>query len=380
MPNRIKPRRSYTANSVPLTTDLETNELAINWADSKAFTKDAAGNIVSVTLGGGGGGSGSIVTAASVSAFPASGSASNLYITSEDQRIWRWDATASIYVESGPIGGSGLTWSSVPATPTATGSAGSIAYDDANGFFYVASATNTWRRFRPDGWDANRSSVSLLVPFDGNLTDYSPAPKTLTSYNNANAFGASRAGFGYSLSLGANYGGSFAYENYDGTGDHVEVSHATAFNFGSGDFTVECWYYPIARGPYSCVWGSADYPMTLYHGTDINSGSPAIYFGTTSSWFSASISLGSVSNNAWCHIAIVRQGDTFRAYKNGVQQGTSAPDSAGQALGDIPTLYLGRNSQFYNKCLIDDFRVTKGVCRYPSGTTFTPPTTALPID
>jgi hypothetical protein len=53
MANKIKPKRSYTASSVPLTTDLESHELAINWADGKAFTKNAAGNIVSVTLGGG---------------------------------------------------------------------------------------------------------------------------------------------------------------------------------------------------------------------------------------------------------------------------------------------------------------------------------------
>jgi hypothetical protein len=59
MPNKIKPRRSYTANSVPLTSDLDTHELAINWVDGKAFTKDASGNIVSVTLGGSGGGGGS---------------------------------------------------------------------------------------------------------------------------------------------------------------------------------------------------------------------------------------------------------------------------------------------------------------------------------
>ena len=60
MPNKIKPKRSYTANAVPTTSDLETNELAIRWdASSPAiFTKNAAGNIVSVTLGGGGGGSG----------------------------------------------------------------------------------------------------------------------------------------------------------------------------------------------------------------------------------------------------------------------------------------------------------------------------------
>ncbi len=111
MPNKIKPKRSYTANSVPTTSDLDTNELAINWADAKAFTKNAAGNIVSVTLGGGG-------------------------------------------------GGSGITWSSVPASPTATGSAGSIAYDDANGFFYVATATNTWKRVALSTWTVPVITIS----------------------------------------------------------------------------------------------------------------------------------------------------------------------------------------------------------------------------
>lgn len=102
MPNKIKPRRSYTANSVPLTTDLEAHELAINWADGKAFTKNAEGQIVTVTLGGGGG------------------------------------------------GGSGLTWSSVPASATATGTAGQIAYDGS--YFYLASATNTWVRAALSTW------------------------------------------------------------------------------------------------------------------------------------------------------------------------------------------------------------------------------------
>jgi hypothetical protein len=53
---QIKPKRSYTANSVPTTSDLDTNELAIRWtAENPAmFTKNSSGNIVTVTLGGGG--------------------------------------------------------------------------------------------------------------------------------------------------------------------------------------------------------------------------------------------------------------------------------------------------------------------------------------
>ena len=53
MPSKIKPKRSFTTGAVPTTSDLEANELAINWVDNKAFTKTASGNIVSVTLGGG---------------------------------------------------------------------------------------------------------------------------------------------------------------------------------------------------------------------------------------------------------------------------------------------------------------------------------------
>jgi hypothetical protein len=103
MPNRLKPKRSYTANSVPLTTDLEAHELAINWTDSKAFTKNAAGQIVSVTLGGGGGGgssSANIVEATTAAVFPATGASGTLYVATDASRVYRW--TGSVYIEIGP--------------------------------------------------------------------------------------------------------------------------------------------------------------------------------------------------------------------------------------------------------------------------------------
>jgi len=111
-------------------------------------TVSTASSSITISAGGGGG-SGSIVTAATVPAFPATGSASNLYITTEDQRIWRWDATASIYVESGPIGG-GFALASVPASASATGTAGQIAADGSH--WYYCSAPNTWKRAALSAW------------------------------------------------------------------------------------------------------------------------------------------------------------------------------------------------------------------------------------
>jgi hypothetical protein len=48
------------------------------------------------------------------------------------------------------ISGSGLTWSSVPASPTASGTAGQIAYDGS--YFYLATAANTWKRSSLATW------------------------------------------------------------------------------------------------------------------------------------------------------------------------------------------------------------------------------------
>jgi hypothetical protein len=53
MPDKIRPSRSYTANSVPLSSELTTNEIAINYADSKLYYKTPGGAIQSITLGGG---------------------------------------------------------------------------------------------------------------------------------------------------------------------------------------------------------------------------------------------------------------------------------------------------------------------------------------
>ena len=138
MANKIKPKRSYAANAVPTASDLDTNELAINWADNKAFTKNAAGNIVSVALGGGGG-SANIVEATTAAGFPATGAAGTLYHATDVRRIFFWDAVGGFYVEAGPSGGGGggtdtalraLFVPGVPTSVTATviGSDAAIAW------------------------------------------------------------------------------------------------------------------------------------------------------------------------------------------------------------------------------------------------------------
>ena len=127
MPNRIKPKRSYTANSVPLTSDLDTHELAIRWdgSNSAMFTKDAAGNIVSVTLGGSGGsGEDAVLRALFVPAAPTSVTAA----AGNAQATVSWTAPTGVIAQA-PITdyvvqfstNSGSTWTTfADGTSTAT--------------------------------------------------------------------------------------------------------------------------------------------------------------------------------------------------------------------------------------------------------------------
>lgn len=164
---------------------------------------------------------------------------------------------------------------------------------------------------------------------------------------------------------------------FDGAGDYATISHASDFNFGSGEFTIELWYRPASKEMYSTILcgDEPDFPLCLSHGEIANGGNPAFAIGpNSSSWFTgaSNMTLGAVTNGVWYHLALVRQGDTFRAYKDGVQQSTGTTDSAGQAVGNIGTFTIAKNATFYVGCHVDSLKISKQ-CDYPNGTTFTPP-------
>ena len=131
MPNKVKPRRSYTSGVTPAASELETHEMAVSWADGKLFVKREDGTVTSFTLGGsftlptatssvlggikvgtgltitdgvlsatGGSGATEIVEAATTAGFPATGSAGVLYVSRDASRVFRFDASG-VYIELG---------------------------------------------------------------------------------------------------------------------------------------------------------------------------------------------------------------------------------------------------------------------------------------
>lgn len=214
-------------------------------------------------------------------------------------------------------------------------------------------------------------NTSLLLHFDEshnstNIVDSSYLPKTTTTYGNAK------------ISIAKNkFGGSSIY--FNGSSDYITIPDHPGFDFSNEDFTIEYWEYRIGTGtsPVMCrvrtsngtnpwlLGYQANGTVQLYMSTDYNNGWNMV----------GGLSMGSVIMNTWTHYAVVRQGNTMRTYQNGTQIGT-ATTSLSVLAGQGP-VSIGRyadNSTDYFNGYLDDIRITRGVCRYPDGTTFTPPT------
>ena len=152
---------------------------------------------------------------------------------------------------------------------------------------------------------------------------------------------------------------------FDGTGDWLQTPSNAAFGFGTGDATVEAWIYPTT------VAGTQVFIDTRV------SAAAGIGFYLSGSTLTVAkdfatnlLQGGTVTVNAWNHVAWTRSGSTNRLFLNGVQT-TSTTDST-----NYPTAKCvigandtgGQNLTGY----ISNVRIIKGTALYTAA--FTPPT------
>ena len=159
--------------------------------------------------------------------------------------------------------------------------------------------------------------------------------------------------------------------------DNVILSSSDGFNMGTGDFTLEAWFYFTSFANSFAMfdqWNSSGSTRNqLWHSTN-NDGKLHWYYAGTSNFTSAD---PAVSTGAWTHIALVRHSGTLKMYINGTAESNTATHT-GQ-FGRSHTMYFGDQHgggggapQYY----MDDLRITKGLARYTSN--FTPSTSAHP--
>ena len=399
MANKIKPRRSYTASSVPLSSDLDTHELAINWVDGKAFTKDASGNIVTITLGGGS----YTLPTASASALGGVKVGSGLVISNgvlaTDDTRWSYflpaaptgvtatagNASATVSwtapaVVAPPVtdytiqysSNSGSSWSTFShSASTATTATVTGLINDTSYVFRVAAvngigtgAYSTASSSIVAGSDPYFSQVALLLHMDGTgstFTDSSGTPKTVTANGNATQSATQ-----------SKWGGKSAY--FTGT-SRISASTSSAFSFGTGDFCIEMWVYPSGENSYQTLFSTRSSSTSqdsanVFVGFNSGTLTPIVYTNGLILSGSSALSAG-----VWSHIAFARASGTISIYLNGTRIGnTSFTNSIN---GTNASVGLTENNEHQFAGYIDDVRITKGNSRY-TGSTITVPTAAFP--
>ncbi len=218
----------------------------------------------------------------------------------------------------------------------------------------------------------NDSDTQLLITngTDGTQTfdDLSTSDHTLTANGDVRWF-APKVGAGAMA--------------FDGTGDYFKYGTDVAdFEFGAGDFTVECWMQKDSGSSYewdncAIAYGdntAAESSWKIYAPDYIEG---YVWSGTTAYNVTATTD---TDDNAWHHVALARDGATLRLYIDGTQEDTVSVSGVTLNSHSSAQMVVGwdAGSAYYTGYL-DDVRVSS-FCRYPDGTTFTPSTTMLTDD
>ncbi len=218
--------------------------------------------------------------------------------------------------------------------------------------------------------DPNGQYITLQLPLDGtngstSFPDKSSANRTATAYGNAQIATAQ-----------SKFGGASAA--FDGSADGIFFADSPDLELGSGDFTIEFWFRPAnVSGGVRQIFGKYDYGIYA-----------PVWFGQNGSivQFSASSNGGSydivnlttiatgLSAGTWYHLALARNGNTWRSYLNGSL--TATITASGSIHDGSSSWRFGTAiTDYHFNGHIDDFRMTKGVARY-TGASFTVPTEA----
>ena len=168
--------------------------------------------------------------------------------------------------------------------------------------------------------------------------------------------------------------------NFDGTGDYLEVPDSSDWDFGSGSWTIEGWFYVTNWNTDSFIWNHYE-DGNNYLGVRVISGGDLNVIARTTSGYTQNIDFTSVnlSTSTWTHLAIVRDtsAGNFVIYKDGVSVGTSADATAMANVTGTARINDDRKNSAYWTGYMDEFRVSD-VARYTG--TFTPSTTEFTSD
>ncbi|MFA5926334.1 MAG: LamG-like jellyroll fold domain-containing protein, partial [Parcubacteria group bacterium] len=230
------------------------------------------------------------------------------------------------------------------------------------------SATSGFGKLYAMPSGGNDSYTKLMLHADGtgnSFTDSSPSAKTITAEG-----GATQS------STQSKFGGKSAY--FDGTGDDLRLDDSADWEFGSGDFSIDFWvnFDSLSSTEQTLLAHAADASSNGYWLEWQNTYGMRFFGRNGGSDIFTELDSGTSgwSTGTWYHIAIVRNGNTWTMYKNGVN--VASATSSGSFNDYASYLYVGYRPGYslYPNAYIDELRISKGTARWTSA--FTPPTRA----
>ena len=169
-----------------------------------------------------------------------------------------------------------------------------------------------------------------------------------------------------------------AAAEFDGTGDCLHIPTNTVFDFGTGDFTVECWIYQLGSANYDGIitfQGSAS-SSSVGFGLGYNANNRLGWLNSLGSVTTVVVHDAALSDSVWHHIAVSRSSGVTKLFINGAEEDSAADtfDYQNISLSSSQDVTIGRyyptvdDKYFYGR--IDEIRILKGKAAYTAP--FTP--------
>jgi hypothetical protein len=166
---------------------------------------------------------------------------------------------------------------------------------------------------------------------------------------------------------------------FDGTGDYL-LSPSTQFqnyNFGTADFTIECWLYQtVFSGDKTIIasittWATS---VNFYFATRAGTPNILIFRAGDSIPITLNGNTGLVAST-WTHVAVCRASGVTRMFVDGVGQ-TATHTGSVNVGATVQSTWIGAWGSAVNEPMtgyIDDLRITKGFARYTGNFNTQPP-------
>jgi hypothetical protein len=180
------------------------------------------------------------------------------------------------------------------------------------------------------------------------------------------------------------FGGSSAY--FDGATDYLVATNDGTLNFSTNNITIETWVRPVNRtNAYPIIacnettagWNAGTWVFCDRHDAQPTKFSFWIYNYSSSA--PLLVSTTTVANDTWYHLVIVRNGNTWKMYVNGVEEASQSYSGSLDVTGRNILVGVGGtlvNANSYHGW-IDEFRISNSA-RYTAN--FTPATSAFQSD